>query len=387
MATTTADNIQIIGGVDTHQDLHTAAIVNLEGAVLGAESFSTTRAGYRAMLRWFRSHGELLRVGVESTGTYGAGITRHLALSGIPVLEVTGPDPASRRAKGKDDALDAIAAAEAARTRRRVQVAKDRSGAVEALRVLRTTRKTAIKCRRAALQQLHNTIVAAPEEVRDQVRNLTRMQRLRTCAAWRPDTVGYRDPVVATKLALKYLARRILDLNDEIAELDRFIVPLVEELAPNLRELEGVGTENAGAVMVAVGDNPDRLRSKASFAMMCGVCPIPASSGKTQRHRLNRGGNRQANSALHMVVVCRMRIDQRTRAYVARRTLEGLSKREVMRCLKRYVAREIYRVLTAPSSATASVARNMPSRPTAPCYATMGWSARWHGAATPTTTP
>ena len=165
MATATADNTQIIGGVDTHQDLHTAAVVSHDGTVLGAESFSTTRAGYRAMLRWFRSHGELLRVGVESTGTYGAGITRHLALSGIPVLEVTGPDPASRRAKGKDDALDAIAAAEAARTRRRVQVAKDRSGAVEALRVLRTTRKTAIKCRRAALQQLHNTIVAAPEEV------------------------------------------------------------------------------------------------------------------------------------------------------------------------------------------------------------------------------
>ena len=263
------------------------------------------------------------------------------------MLEVTGPDPASRRAKGKDDTLDAIAAAEAARTRRRVQVAKDRSGTVEALRVLRTTRKMAIKCRRAALQQLHNTIVAAPEEVRDQ----TRMQRLRTCAAWRPDAVGYRDPVVATKLALKYLARRILDLNDEIAELDRFIVPLVEELAPNLLELEGVGAENAGAIMVAVGDNPDRLRSEASFAMMCGVCPIPASSGKTQRHRLNRGGNRQANSALHMVVVCRMRIDQRTRAYVARRTLDGLSKREVMRCLKRYVAREIYRVLTAPPAA------------------------------------
>ena len=265
MATATADNIQIIGGVDTHQDLHTAAAVSHDGTVLGTESFSTTRAGYRAMLRWFRSHGELLRVGVESTGTYGACITRHLALSGIPVLEVTGPDPASRRAKGKDDALDAISAAEAARARR-PGPAKDRSGSVEALRVLRTTRKTAIKCRRAALQQLHNTIVAAPEEVRDQVRNLTRMQRLRTCAARRPDAVGYRDPVVATKLSLKYLARRILDLNDEIAELDRFIVPLVEELAPSLLELEGVGTENAGAVMVAVGDNPDRLRSEASFA-------------------------------------------------------------------------------------------------------------------------
>ena len=391
MATTTADNIQIIGGVDTHQDLHTAAVVSHDGTVLGTESFSTTRAGYRAMLRWFRSHGELLRVGVESTGTYGAGITRHLALSGIPVLEVTGPDPASRRAKGKDDALDAISAAEAARTRRRVQVAKDRSGTVEALRVLRTTRKTAIKCRRAALQQLHNTIVAAPEEVRDQVRNLTRMQRLRTCAAWRPDTVGYRDPVVATKLSLKSLARRILDINDEIAELDRFIVPLVEELAPSLLELEGVGTENAGAVMVAVGDNPDRLRSEASFAMMCGVCPIPASSGKTQRHRLNRGGNRQANSALHMVVVCRMRTDERTRAYVARRTLEGLSKRErhaLPEALRgpRDLPRT-HRPIECLTNMRASEARNTPPRPTAPCYATMGWSARWHGAATPATTP
>ena len=192
---------------------------------------------------------------------------------------------------------------------------------------------------------------------------------LRTCAAWRPDTVGYRDPVVATKLSLKSLARRILDINDEIAELDRFIVPLVEELAPSLLELKGVGTENAGAVMVAVGDNPDRLRSEASFAMMCGVCPIPASSGKTQRHRLNRGGNRQANSDLHRVVVCRMRTDERTRGYVARRTLEGLSKREIMRCLKRYVAREIYRVTHRPieclTNMRASRDRSTPRSPSA----------------------
>ena len=286
--------------------------MTLDGAVLGTESFSTTRAGYRARRRWFLSHGELLRVGVESTGSYGAGITRHLALAGVPVREVTGPDPAARRAKGKDDALDAIAAAEAARTKRRVQVAKDRSGAVAALRVLRTTRKTAVKCRRATLQQLHNTVVAAPEEVRDQVRNLTRMQRLRMCAAWRPDTLGYRDPVVATRLSLKSLARRILDLNDEIADLDRLIGPLVGELAPTLLQLEGVGIEIAGEFVVAAGENPDRLRCEASFAMMCGACPIPASSGKIQRHRLNRGGNRQANSALHLVAIGRMRTDERT---------------------------------------------------------------------------
>ena len=211
MTDTSPQPTEIIGGVDTHQDLHTAAIVSLDGAVLGTESFSTTRAGYRAMLR-------------------------------------------------------------------------------------------------------------------------------------------YRDPAVATKLALKYLARRIFDLNDEIAELDRFIGPLVEELAPNLLQLEGVGTEIAGELVVAAGENPDRLRCEASFAMMCGACPIPASSGKTQRHRLNRGGNRQANSALHLVVICRMRIDERTRAYVERRTRQGLSKREVIRCLKRYVAREIYKPLTTPSS-------------------------------------
>ena len=350
MTDTTPARTEIIGGVDTHQDLHTAAIVTLDGAALGTESFSTTRAGYRAMLRWFLSHGELLRIGVESTGWYGAGITRHLALAGVPVLEVTGPDPAARRAKGKDDALDAIAAAEAARTKRRVQVAKDRSGAVAALRVLRTTRKTAVKCRRATLQQLHNTVVAAPEEVRDQVRNLTRMQRLRMCAAWRPDTIGYRDPVVATRLSLKSLARRILDLNDEIADLDRLIGPLVGELAPNLLQLEGVGIEIAGEFVVAAGENPDRLRCEASFATMCGACPIPASSGKTQRHRLNRGGNRQANSALHLVAIGRMRTDERTQAYVARRTQEGLPKREIIRCLKRYVAREIYRALTTSIS-------------------------------------
>jgi transposase len=347
MTNLAAETPIVVGGVDTHQDLHAAAVVSADGSVLGSESFSTTRAGYRAMLRWFCSYGELARVGVECTGTYGAGITRHLALAGVPVLEVTGPDRSLRRAKGKDDELDAIAAAQAALTGQRVQVAKDRSGAVEALRVLRTTRRTAIKCRRATLQQLHNTIVASPDELRDQVRNLTRMQLLRTCASWRPDTLGYRDPVVATRIALKSLARRVLDLADEVADLDRLIDPLVEELCSPLMQLVGVGTNSAGEFIVAAGENPDRLRSEAGFAMLCGACPIPASSGKTQRHRLNRGGNRQANSALHIVALSRMRIDPRTKKYVERRLAEGLSKREIMRCLKRYIAREVYYVLIA----------------------------------------
>jgi len=338
---------EVAGGVDTHQDLHYAAVVDGGGDVLGTKAFSTTRAGYRALLCWMRGFGTLMRVGVEATGTYGAGLTRHLALAGVPVFEVTGPDKAQRRSKGKDDTLDAVAAARAALCGQRVWIAKDRSGAVEALRVLRTTRKTAVRCRRATLQQIHNTIVAAPEELRDQVRNLTRMQLLRTCAAWRPDAIAFRDPVVATRIALKSLSRRILDLNDEIADLDRLIEPLIAELAPGLLALEGVGAECAGEFLVTAGDNPERLRFEAGFAMLCGACPIPASSGKTERHRLNRGGNRQANAALHMVVVCRMRSDERTKEYVARRLAEGLSKREIMRCLKRYVAREVYGVLAA----------------------------------------
>lgn len=176
---------------------------------------------------------------------------------------------------------------------------------------------------------------------------MTRMQLIRTCAAWRPDTIAFRDPVVATKMALKSLARRILDLNDEIADLDRHIRLLVTELAPNLLALPGVGVENGGEFLVAAEDNPERLRSEAGFAMLCRAAPLPASSGKIQRHRLNRGGNRQANSALHMAVVFRMRTDQSTKDYVERRMAEGLSKREIMRCLKRYIAREVYHALAS----------------------------------------
>lgn len=338
---------EVIGGVDTHQDLHTAAVVTTDGRPLGTASFATTRAGYRKLLAWMRSHGNLLRVGVEATGSYGAGLVRLLAREGVPVLEVTAPEKSARRGKGKDDIIDAVSAARAAAFGQRVQVAKDRNGQIEALRVLRTTRKTVMKFRRAALQQLHNTIVAAPEDLRDELRHFTRMKLLRTCAAWRPNMTGYRDPTVATKIAIRSLCRRVLEINDEIAELDSLIKPLVAELAPTLIALEGIGTECAGELLVTAGENPERLRSEASFAMLCGASPIPASSGKTQRHRLNRGGNRQANSALHMIVVNRMRKDPRTKAYVARRLAEGLSKREVMRCLKRYVAREVFAILVS----------------------------------------
>jgi transposase len=335
----------VVGGIDTHKELHVAAVLDAAGQVLGTQSFSTTRAGYRALIRWMRGFGDVRTVGVEGTGSYGAGICRHLTDAGVEVVEVDRPDRSERRRRGKSDDLDAVNAARAALHGRRTSTPKSKDGKVESLRVLRLTRTTAVKSRRAALQLLRAHIVSAPAELRDQVRNLTRMQLVRTCAGWRPEVTNAADPVAATRIALKSLARRILELGDEIALLDELIEPLVKALAPQLLERVGIGVEVAGQLLVTAGDNPQRMRSEAAFAMLCGVAPLPASSGKTQRHRLNRGGDRQANSALHMAVIVRMRSDQRTKDYVAKRTALGHSKLETIRCLKRYLAREVYHLL------------------------------------------
>ena len=172
------------------------------------------------------------------------------------------------------------------------------------------------------------------------------MQLIRGLAASRPDPLAYRDPEIASQIALRSLARRILELTDQIADLDELIGPLVKELAPQMLERVGFGVEVTGQLLVTAGDNPDRLGSEAAWAMLCGSAPLPASSGKTQRHRLNRAGDRAANSALHMAAICRLRLDPRTKAYAARRQADGLSKREILRCLKRYIARETYHLLT-----------------------------------------
>lgn len=335
----------VFAGVDTHKELHVAAVIEASEQVLGTRSFSTTRAGYRAMLAWIAQFGDLARIGVEGTGSYGAGLTRHLAKAGVVVLEVDRPDRSDRRRKGKDDDLDAISAARAALHQRRTVTPKSKDGAVASLQVLRVGRAHAVRERRSALQLMRMTIISAPEELRDQIRNLTRMQLIRTLAAWRPDVSNATDPVTAYRVTLKSLARRYLELSDEIADLDELINPIVEALAPQLLQRTGIGIEVAGQMLVTAGGNHDRIKSEAAFAMLCGVAPLPASSGMTQRHRLNRGGDRQANRALHLAVISRLRLDPKTQTYVAKKTAQGHSKLEIIRCLKRYLAREVYYLL------------------------------------------
>jgi transposase len=333
---------RVVGGVDAHKDLHVAAVVDERDRVLGTRCFATTRQGYRQLLLWMRSFGDLQRVGLECTGTYGAGLLRHLQAAGVDVLEVTVPDRQDRRRRGKDDDLDAQNAAHAAWAGKRVVTPKSRDGMIESLRVLKVCRKTAVNARRIALQLMQNTIVCAPDELRDALRHLTRMQLVRTLAAWRPDLTDFRHVSSAYRIALKSLGRRYLELHDEIADLDTMIGAIVDELAPALVARNSIGRESAAQLLLTAGDNADRLPSEASFAALCGVSPVPASSGMVTRHRLNRGGDRAANSALHIIAIGRLRTDPRTKAYVAKRIREGHSKLEALRCVKRYIAREVY---------------------------------------------
>lgn len=216
---------------------------------------------------------------------------------------------------------------------------------IESLRVLKACRKTAVTARRVALQMIHNTIITAPDELREPLRSMTRMQLIRTLAAWRPDLSDYRNLASAYRISLKSLGRRYLELHDEIADLDTMIAALVKDLAPDLLERNSIGYESAAQLLLTAGGNPERLKSEASFAALCGASPVPASSGKVTRHRLNRGGDRAANSALHIIAIGRLRTDPRTKAYVEKRIVEGHSKLEAIRCLKRYIAREVFALI------------------------------------------
>ena len=339
--TTMASRITI--GVDTHLDIHVAAALDERGALLDVGAFDTAPAGYEKLLDWACSFGQLELAGVEGTGSYGAGLTRHLQAHGITVVEVDRPNRQRRRLRGKSDPQDAISAARAAQGGDANSVAKTRDGSVESLRVLRVARCSARKAKGQALNQMRSLVSTAPDEIRSELRRTTGKQLVARCSKFR--RTGRTDPTSVTKVTLRSLARRINDLAEEIAELDALIEPLANDTAPALVELTGVGPEIASALLVAAGDNPERLRNEATFAHLCGVAPIDASSGKQERHRLNRGGDRQANSALWRIVLTRLVYDPRTRDYLERRTSEGLSKKEAIRCLKRYVAREVFNQL------------------------------------------
>jgi transposase len=342
MAMTTMPE-QITGGVDTHLDVHVAAALNSIGGLLGVQQFPATAAGYRALTGWLASFGDVVLVGVEGTGSYGAGLTRHLHELGVAVVEVDRPNRQERRRAGKSDPADAVEAARAALSGRARGRAKTRTGNVEAIRVLRVARSSARKDRIRALNQLRSIVSTAPEELRSQLRGLTIFRLVEKTSAFRPG--ARRDVVTATKLALRTLARRVLELESEISDLDAVLAPLVAATAPELVARSGVGTDCAGALLVAAGDNPERLRNERSFAHLCGASPLDASSGKQQRHRLNRSGDRQANSALWRIVITRLSNDPDTKRYIERRTKEGLTKKEAIRCLKRYIAREVYACL------------------------------------------
>jgi transposase len=316
------------------------------GRHLATAAFPTTPDGYRRLLEWLRTHGEVLAVGVEGTSAYGSELAGPLRANKVTVVDVDRPDRKARRANGKSDPVDAYAAAIAVLSGPANGRPKTRDSVVEAIRALRVVRRSAIKSRTQTTNQIRTLIVSAPAQVREHLRGLPTYQLITQLARSRPGT-DLTDPTCAVRTALRRLARRYQHLTQEIAEADAELEPLVAQAAPGLVELIGIGTETAAQLLITAGDNPDRLKSKASFAHLCGASPISASSGRTNRHRLNSGGGRQANHALHTIALVRMRYDPRTRLYVARRTAEGMSKKDIFRCLKRFIAREVYKYLTS----------------------------------------
>lgn len=339
---------EVTGGVDTHGQTHHAAVVDQVGSYLADRQFPATGTGYRQLAGWLRSFGTVTAVGVEGTGAYGAELARTLRRAGLRVVEVNRPDRRTRRMKGKSDPIDAYAAAEAVLSGRASGTPKTGEGIVEAIRALRVVRRSAVKARTQAVNQARQLLVTAPQALRASLHRPTPVTLARACTRLRPGT-DLADPTQAIKAALRRLGTRITALTEEITELDAQLKTLTAKAAPGLLALTGVGPDVAGQLLTTAGDNPDRLHSEAAFAHLCGVAPIPASSGRRDRHRLNRGGDRAANHALHTITLSRMRWDQRTRTYVERRTTEGLAKKDIMRCLKRHIAREIYRALLQPT--------------------------------------
>lgn len=338
---------EVTGGVDTHKDVHVAAAFDELGRLLDTNAFPATLPGYRKLHQWLVAFGPVGRVGIEGTGSYGAGLSRYLSSRAVQVIEVDRPNRQRRRRKGKSDTIDAISAGRAVLGGDAAATPKTGDGAVESLRLLRVAHRSAVRARTQAANQIHAVIDTGPNEIRARLRKDSLTTLCSVLARSRPGA-ALSDPVTAAKTALRSLARRWLALGEEIDELNAQITALTHIAAPPALLAEfGVGIDVAGALLVTVGDNPERINSEASFAALCGVSAIDASSGRQQRHRLNRGGNREANAALWRIAMVRLRWDPETKAYVARRISEGKTKREAIRCLKRYLARRIYKILEA----------------------------------------
>lgn len=362
--------IAVIGGVDTHKNTHYAAAVDDHGRLLGHHEFPANDRGYADLLSWVQSQGDVAAIGVESTGSFGATLTRFLTAHAVRVVEVNRPNRLARHMDGKSDRLDAEQIARAVLGQTSTATPKAKSGMVEVIRTLRVTRSGAVKARTSAFNTLSGVVIGAPSPLRDELVVLTKRTLVNRCLRLRPeseDLLGLAaDPdrllVAGVKTALRDLARRWKQLDEEVKTLNKQIEALVRAAAPELVALHGVGIEIAGQFLVTAGDNAERICSEAAFAKLCGVAPQPASSGRTSgRHRLSRGGDRAANSALYIVTIVRMRHHQPTRDYVERRTAEGLSKREIIRCLKRYIAREIYTNLPRRAQAATTSPAPLPS--------------------------
>ena len=338
MAVTIVETCAITGGVDTHAGVHVAAALDPIGGLPGVQEFPVSLAGYARLLGWLGGFGTVCLAGIEGTGSYGAGLARHITAAGIRVAGVDRSDRQDRRRQGKSDPLDAVSAARAAQSGRARGAPKGRDGPAGAVRALMVARRSAAAERTQTINQARALIVTGPDDLRARFTGHTVAGLVAGLASLRPrpgSTVGY-----ATRIALRELGRRAEFFDAQPGRLDELIVPLVTAHAPGLLALYGIGPQTAALLLIAAGDHPGRLRSEAAWAHMCGAAPIPASSGKTVRHRLNPGGNRQANHALWRIVFTRLGSHPATRAYAERRTEEGKSKPEIIRCLKRYVARE-----------------------------------------------
>ena len=339
--------VQIIIGVDTHKDQHVAVALDGRGVRLDEKHVPVATCGYEELERWPCNLGQVYAFGVEGTGSYGAGLARFLTDRGYTVVEVNRPDRSVRYRKGKSDPTDAEMAARAVLAGVADATPKSGKGEVEMIRMLKSAKDSAVKARTQAVNQMKALVVTAPAELRETLDGLTTSALVKRCRSFRPGRLN--NPTAAAKYALRSLACRYRQLSDEVRDLEAELERLTRSVAPTMVNTFGVGPNTAASLLIAAGSNSDRLRSEAAFASLCGVNPIPASSGKTNRHRLNRGGDRQANAALYRIVVVRLRYELRTQAYMRRRTAEGMSKIEVIRCLKRYVAREVYSIIRKPA--------------------------------------